>query len=98
MMVKNVKFPLEMKNGILVRDLSELRENIDACKLIEYFLSGRLHLWLKDRYYDSEYSEISTLEKSDPELVAKLFGVLGIEPTQVVEVKDRKSTRLNSSH
>ena len=37
-----IKFPLEMRNGVQVRNITELRENFDAEKVVGYFLEGKL--------------------------------------------------------
>ena len=41
-MVKKIKFPLEMKDGVKVRNLDELKEHFDLEKMVSYFLDGRL--------------------------------------------------------
>lgn len=66
-MVRKIKFPLEMKDGVKVRTLEELRENFDLEKIIEYFLDGRLQVWLKDRRYTREVNLISELKYIDEE-------------------------------
>lgn len=34
-----VKFPLEMKNGVQVRNISELKENFDIEKVVGYSMN-----------------------------------------------------------
>ena len=41
-MAKKIKFPLEMKDGVMVRTIEELRENFDVEKLVEHYESGKL--------------------------------------------------------
>ena len=46
---KKIKFALEMKDGIQVRNLEDLRDNFDLEKTVGYFLDGKLITWLNDR-------------------------------------------------
>ena len=60
-----MKFALEMKDGVRVRTLQELRDNFDLNHITEYFLNGKLETWLEDRYYDEELEQIRKLNKED---------------------------------
>ncbi|GIW48838.1 MAG: hypothetical protein KatS3mg079_314 [Caloramator sp.] len=53
-MVKKVKFPLEIKDGVKVRTIEELRENFDLEKSDMYFINSKLAIWLIDRGYNEE--------------------------------------------
>ena len=50
-MPKKIKFALEMKDGVKVRTIEDLRDSFDIEKAISYFLDGKLLEWLQDRYY-----------------------------------------------
>ncbi len=84
-MVRKIRFPLEMANGVKVRTLEELRDNFDLDNILGYFLNGKLMSWLEDRYYENECEKLGKLCKNDNELYPKLCGILGVE-YQVKEV------------
>ena len=76
-----VKIPLEMSNGVMVRNIDELREHFDIKKVVGYFLHRELHKWLEDRYYDEELEAIKKLDESSVDLadvLCKIFGVVQI--------------------
>lgn len=64
-MVKKIKFALEMKDGVKVRTLEELRNNFDLEKAVGYFLDGRLEKWLEDRYYEKEIESLRQLKSTE---------------------------------
>lgn len=74
-----VKFPLEMKDGVQVRNISELKENFDIEKVVGYFLDGKLKKWLDARWYEDESEEISKLDESDSLLAQHLCEIFGVE-------------------
>ena len=74
-----VKFPLEMRDGVQVRNISELKENFDVEKVVGYFVDGKLKKWLDARWYESESEEIDKLNADDPLLAQQLCEVFGIE-------------------
>ena len=76
---KKIKFALEMKDGVQVRNLNDLQEHFDLEKAVGYFLDGRLLTWLKDRYYDEEAEALENLSKDDAQLKKKLCQILGVE-------------------
>ena len=76
---KKIKFALEMKDGVQVRNLEDLRDNFDLEKTIGYFLDGKLMTWLNDRYYEEEAEELEQLSKNDAQLNKKLCKILGVE-------------------
>ena len=78
-MAKRIKFALEMKDGIPVRSLEDLRKHFDLDKTIGYFVDGKLLKWLKDRYYDEEAEAISALSKDDSNFNSKICKILGVE-------------------
>lgn len=76
---KKIKFALEMKDGVQVRNLEDLRDNFNLEKTVGYFLDGKLITWLNDRYYEEEAEELEQLSKSDAQLNKKLCKILGVE-------------------
>jgi len=78
-MVKKIKFPLEMANGVQVRSLEELQENFDLERVIAYYMNGKLLIWLKDRYYENAASQISKLDSKDENLKQKICSVFGVK-------------------
>ncbi len=77
-MAKKIKFPIEMKDGVMVRTIEELRENFDVEKLVEHYESGKLESWLQDRYYDVELQKISELNREGKKFVPLLCDCFGI--------------------
>lgn len=86
-MPKKVKFPLEMKNGVKVRSLEEMRCNFDAEDLVRHYISGKLQTWLGDRCYYSELEKINNI-RSKENLVNILCDILGIDSLQISTVID----------
>lgn len=84
-----VKFPLEMKNGVMVRNMRDLKENFDIEKIVSYFLEGKLLTWLEARYYEDEAEVIERLSKDDPEIAKKLCEIFNVEyiPTEVIDTR-----------
>lgn len=74
-----VKFPLEMKDGVQVRNISELKENFDVEKVVGYFFDGKLKKWLDARWYEDESEAISKLDESNPLLAHHLCEIFGVE-------------------
>lgn len=64
-MARKIKFPLEMKNGNMVRTLEELGEHFDLEKAIGYFLDGKLQIWMNDRGYNQEAESLNNLKRDD---------------------------------
>lgn len=84
-----LKFPLDMGNEIYVRELEALKENYNSEKVAEYFLNGRLLIWLTDRYYDVEAEQVRALTEQDDKenLAAKLGKIFGVEVQEDVDVE-----------
>lgn len=78
-MAKRIKFALEMKDSVQVRNLDDLRKHFDLDKTIGYFVDGKLLKWLEDRYYDEEAEAISALSKDDSDFNSKICKILGVE-------------------
>lgn len=92
-MAKKIKFPLEMKNGIKVRTIEELKENFDVERVMENLLDGKLQIWLSDRYYIQEAEEISKLDTNDSDIMSKLYKIIGIENQQEDDEMDIDTIR-----
>lgn len=93
-----VKFPLEMKDGVQVRNIAELKENFDVEKVVGYFLDGKLKKWLDARWYEDESEAISNLNQSDPLLarhLCEIFGVAYVENKINIEEIDAKNARIS---
>lgn len=78
-MAKKIKFPLEMKDGIKVRTLEELRSHFDAEKVLLYYREGKLLSWLSDRHYDEYIAEFKKIRNTDNPLP---------EICRVLDIKD----------
>lgn len=71
-MPRIIKFPLKLKDDFPVRSLEELRQHFDLCKIIGYFIDGRLLTWLQSRSYNAQAEMVKTLDKNDDHLAPKL--------------------------
>ena len=71
-MVKKIKFPLEMGQGIYVRTIEELNENFNIEKVLGYYVDGKLITWLNDRYYKNEAFKIEQLDAQAPDFISRL--------------------------
>ncbi|NRG30241.1 hypothetical protein HRF69_24520, partial [Bacillus circulans] len=81
---RNIKFPLLMK-GYSVRTLDELKENFSIDNIVEYYLDGKLLVWLEQRFYKEEADNIKLIgigEKSSPEeIIESLIKTFSVEVT-----------------
>lgn len=77
MIKKNIKFPLEMKNGEKVRTLEELKANYDIESILNYYFSGKLKVWLEQRFYGVELEQLEGLsemvEHDIPQMLCSIF-------------------------
>lgn len=82
-----VQFPLEMKNGVMVRNINDLRKNFDINKVVDFYLNGQLLIWLEAREFEEEMSLVSMLDRTDPELAKKLCEIFAVDyvPTNVFD-------------
>ena len=78
-MAKKIRFPLEMKDGVEVRDLEELKENFSLEQVLFYMMNGKLETWLRDRYMDELADEVAQLDKEDAELNRKICDIFEVE-------------------
>ena len=84
-MARKIKFALTMTDGVEVHNLDDLREHFNLEKVIQYFHSGQLLSWLRDRYYDDEADIISSIGNTDPHLSEKLCIVFGVSSTEALD-------------
>jgi len=78
-MAKKVRFPLEMDDGIEVRDLESLREHFSLSRVVEYLKNGKLVIWLKDRYANDLAEQLENIDATDSQIASKICEVFGIE-------------------
>ena len=78
-MVRPIRFPLEMKDGVRVRTIEELRSNFDLERVLEYYIDGKLVTWLKHRYYEKEAREILLLDNNLEDFQSNICHVLGVQ-------------------
>lgn len=95
-MKRVIKFPLIMSNGKEVRTIDELRENFELEKITEYYLEGKLKIWLQHRNYLNELSNFEILESCDnrnevPPMLCKIFGVEQSINLNISEMERRKN-------
>ncbi|MCM1050310.1 MAG: hypothetical protein NC433_18020 [Clostridiales bacterium] len=81
-MARNIRFPLEMENGVEVRTLEELKENFSLEKVLSYLSDGKLETWLRDRYEDGLADAVAGLDKNDAGLNRKICDIFDVEYTQ----------------
>ena len=79
-MARKVKFPLKMADGANVRTIEELKEHFDFQSVLGYYTSGKLLIWLNDRYCETEVEKISNLPSADSpdfkKLLCDVFDIL----------------------
>lgn len=90
-----IKFPLEMKDGVQVRNILDLKENFDVEKIVGYFLSGKLKSWLEARYYEEEADAIANLKDNDPELAKKLCEIFDVKYEYDKKINHEELVRQN---
>lgn len=78
-MAKKIRFPLEMKDVVEVRDLDGLKENFSLERVLFYLADGKLETWLRDRYMDELAEAVSGLDKEDAELNRKICDIFEVE-------------------
>lgn len=78
-MGKKIRFPLEMKDGIEVRSLEELKENFSLERILFYLTDGKLETWLRDRYENGLADAITGLDREDKEFSRKICEIFEVE-------------------
>ncbi|MBO4780388.1 MAG: sel1 repeat family protein [Selenomonadaceae bacterium] len=98
-MSRIIKFPLKLKDDFPVRSLEELRQHFDLCKIIGYFIDGRLLTWLQSRSYNAQADIVKTLNKNDTLLATKLCQIFKIDYDEDVKLNmssiEEKNNRLS---
>lgn len=77
--MKKIKFPLEMKNGKLVREMDEFQKFFDLKKTLEYFANGRLQKWLENNYENDILKELGELTGEEEDFLQQFLDILGVE-------------------
>ena len=90
-MAKKIRFPLEMENGIEVRNMEELRDNFSISKVICYLQEGKLVTWLRDRYANDIADLIEELELQDERLAEKVSEIFDIPYDEASEKELEKA-------
>ena len=80
-----------MPNRAKVRSIEDLRVNFDIETVLDYFVYGKLLIWLNDRYYLEEIAKIKELYNNLSDLMLRLFKILGIEINQIYIAFDLNS-------
>lgn len=94
-MAKKIRFPLEMENGVEVRDIDSLRENFSMQRVMGYLADGKLITWLRDRYVNDMADAIQLLDKNDEELAKSICDILGVEYNDETEENIEKAKERN---
>ena len=76
---KILPFPLEMKNGVKVRTIEDLRTNADVESIVNYYLSGKLSRWCKAFHYDNIPDKIDEVTEA---VIWQIYDTLGIRLEQ----------------
>ena len=98
-MVKKIRFPLEMEEGIKVRSIEELKKNFNLEKVVKYYLDGKLKIWLEHREYSEELEQLKQLQYCQnrneiPSKLCKVFEVERFEDIKISEI-ERRQNRLS---
>lgn len=84
-MAKKIRFPLEMDNGIEVRDMEELRDNFSLSRVLHYIDNGKMLVWLRDRYLDDVASAIENLNRNAPDFAKNVSLIFDIPYDEEME-------------
>ena len=84
-----------MENGIEVRSVEELRNNFSILKVMGYLKTGRLLIWLRDRYLNEEADAVKELNPEDPECARKLCNILNVPYLEEMKESLLKKTEQN---
>ena len=90
-MAKKPKFPLEMRNGVGVRSMEELREHFSLAKALEYFENGKLVTWLRAHYADDIAGDVEALDQNEQELAKKLCEIFDVPYDENTEEELKKA-------
>lgn len=81
-MAKKIRFPLEMKDGVEVRDIEGLRENFSLEQILFYLADGKLETWLRDRYMDDIADAVLELDREEAGFNKKICEIFDVEYTE----------------
>lgn len=102
-MARKIRFPLEMDDGIKVRNPEELREHFSITKVMEHFEDGKLIKWLRNCYEDDMADKIEELDIKDIKIAQKICEILDVpfdnsfeENMQDLEERREKLKKLES--
>ena len=87
--MKKIRFPLEMAEGKMVKELDELQEYFDLEKALEYFQNGKLQKWLENTYNDDILEELEELTGEEEDFIERFTEALGVEQREIqIDVKE----------
>lgn len=78
-MAKRIRFPLLMDNDVEVRDMESLKEYFSLPRVMEYLRTGKLTIWLRDRYLFDLAEKIDQIDICGEQVACQVCDVLGIE-------------------
>lgn len=90
-MAKKIRFPLEMENGVEVRDLEELKDNFSLARVIGYINDGKLVTWLQDRYENELAEEVEKIDVEAEDAAKKICELFDVEYDESVEEEIEKA-------
>ena len=90
-MAKKIRFPLEMENGVSVRDLDELKDNFSLARVIGYINDGKLITWLQDRYENELAEEVKNINVEAEDAAKKICELFDVEYDETAEEEVEKA-------
>lgn len=93
-MAKKMRFPLVFKNGVEIRSIDDLKDNFSIEDILNYYLDGRLSIWLRDRYKEDIADKIDSLDQNDEEFVHKICDLFEVEHVDVkIDINELKAEK-----
>ena len=96
-MAKKIRFPLEMENGVSVRDLDELKDNFSLARVIGYINDGKLITWLQDRYENELAEEVKKINVEAEDAAKKICELFDVEYDETAEEEVEKGENVSWS-
>lgn len=90
-MAKKIRFPLEMENGVSVRDLDELKDNFSLARVIGYINDGKLITWLQDRYENELTEKVKKINVEAEDAAKKICELFDVEYDETAEEEVEKA-------
>lgn len=84
-MAKKQKIRLKMFGDYEVKDLPAFRKYFDWDLALQYFQSGELRTWLRERYYDFEADMLEQLNERAADFPQKFCDLFGVELDAAIE-------------